>query len=330
MINDDVRGCKLCNSPNIRKYGTYNDTQLYFCNDCQRKFKGDDSLFHSKVSAKEISSTLSMYYSGMSLNDIRAFLKQEHGYYPSSSSVYEWIQKYSDRAVEYFKNFTPKVGNVWIADETVINLDGKDVWLWDIIDADTRFLLATKLSYTRTTADAKTLMGLAYNKAGKFPVVVLTDKQRSYPDAIADIFGKNTEHKQTRPFVHEDSTNLIERWHGTLKERTKVMRGLKDVESALAFTDGFLVFYNFIRPHESLDGKTPAEQAGIVYTPKNWADVSRVTDDETDRLVRPYVPMPEMEMGRQIIGGKPYKAGRKRKPKTQNTRRQSPPQMSIG
>lgn len=28
--------CKYCQSENIRKYGTYKETQYYYCNDCKR------------------------------------------------------------------------------------------------------------------------------------------------------------------------------------------------------------------------------------------------------------------------------------------------------
>ena len=82
-----------------------------------------------------------------------------------------------------------------------------------------------------------------------------------------------TKHVQSSPFVETDSTNLIERFHGTLKDRTKVMRGLKKIETAKLFTDGWLVYYNYFRPHESLKDRTPAEVARIKFLFKNWADV---------------------------------------------------------
>lgn len=274
--------CKLCGSENVIKFGIQADTQMYFCKSCQRKFKGDDSLFHSKVPANNITSALSMYYGGMSLNDIRNNLKQENpdNYMPSSASVYDWIYKYSDKAVKYYDQFQPKVGDIWIADETNLDIDGKNVWLWDIIDAETRYLLATKMSYTRTTQDAQTLFELAKKKAGKSPKVIITDGLPAYVEAV-EVFGKGIEHKRSRPFTDkENSTNLIERWHSTLKERTKVLRGLKDTESALAFIDGFLAYYNFIRPHESLDNKTPAEEAKIIYPIKNWAELARLENDK--------------------------------------------------
>ena len=46
------------------------------------------------------------------------------------------------------------------------------------------------------------------------------------------------------------------------------MRGFKNQDSAKAILTGYAVNYNFARPHQSLKGKTPAEQAGIQI--KGW------------------------------------------------------------
>jgi len=48
-----------------------------------------------------------MYYTGMSINEIRAHLKQEHGYYPSKSVIFGWVDKYTDIASEQFKPVFP-------------------------------------------------------------------------------------------------------------------------------------------------------------------------------------------------------------------------------
>jgi hypothetical protein len=47
-----------------------------------------------------------------------------------------------------------------------------------------------------------------------------------------------------------------------LKEgMTKVMRALRTLESATL--DGQRIYYNHIRPHQALNGKTPAQAAGL-------------------------------------------------------------------
>jgi hypothetical protein len=41
------------------------------------------------------------------------------------------------------------------------------------------------------------------------------------------------------------------------------VRGFKNEESAQQIIEGFRAYYNFIRRHQSLKGKTPAEMAKI-------------------------------------------------------------------
>lgn len=45
------------------------------------------------------------------------------------------------------------------------------------------------------------------------------------------------------------------------------MRGLKRDDSLV--TDGIQVYHNYFRPHEGLQGKTPAEAAGIKIEGEN-------------------------------------------------------------
>jgi putative transposase len=272
MGNNGAITCKYCGSTAIVRFGTYKGAQRYWCKVCKRKFKADDTTFKMKTPSSEVSSALNMYYEGMSIKAIGRQLQQEYGHSPSTATIYEWIQKYTQYAIDSAKGYHPDVGNIWIADETVLNIDGQDVWLWDIIDEKTRFLLATRLSVSRTTRDAQMLIDRAIKTAGKPPKVVVTDKLASYLDVN---YGEDAEHRQGSPFSIEDSTSLIERFHGTLKARTKVMRGLKNIETAHDFMNGWLVFYNYLRPHESLDGKTPAEVARVKYPYENWAGIIR-------------------------------------------------------
>jgi putative transposase len=269
--------CKHCGSEAVVKYGSYKGVPRYWCKICQRKFKGDDALFHMKVSPEYISSALSMYYSGSSIKDICDHLNQEHGYHPSKHVVFNWVEKFTPIAVNHFKDVRPKVGDEWIADETVIALDKhKKVWFFDIIDSRTRFLLASRASFSRTTRDAQMLIDRAIKRAGKEPKVVVTDKLASYLDVR---YGKDAEHIQGSPFrikATGESTSQIERFHGTIKERTKVMRAFRDIFTLHQFMDGYLVYYNFFKPNEALNGKTPAEVAKVDYKVKNWKDLCQL------------------------------------------------------
>jgi hypothetical protein len=103
-------------------------------------------------------------------------------------------------------------------------------------------------------------------------------------DGIELAYGADAQHKQGAPFDIINNTNLIERFHGTLKERTKVMRALKNRDTLEKFMDGWLVHYNYFRPHMSLDGKTPAEASGINFPFHNWKDVTEQPYQVTARI----------------------------------------------
>jgi putative transposase len=292
IIVEDIK-CKDCGSTAVVKFGSYKGVQRYYCKACKRKFKADNDLFHMKVPADYVSSALSMYYSGMSVNDICTTLKQEHDYYPSNSIVYKWIEKYTPLAIKHFRDYHPQVGDIWIADETVLNLDGEhSIWFYDIIDKDTRFLLASRVAISRTTNDAERLMEDAKKRAGKSPKEILTDSQNSYVDAIEKVFGSDTDHIQTNPFEKKpiESTSEIERFHGTLKDRTKVFRSFRDIDTLIQFTDGWLVYYNYFRPHESLEGKTPAEKAKLKYNVKDWAGLTRLPVSKSAEIITHTIP----------------------------------------
>jgi putative transposase len=272
--------CKNCGSEHVIKFGSYKGAPRYYCKDCKRKFKADDTAFHAKYPVEWESSAVDMYFRGMAVNDITQHLKQEHGYSPSKSIIYSWIDKYTDLASKQFRDVRPQVGDTWIADETMLDVDGQHkVWFFDIIDKDTRFLLASRVTIARTTADAEALMRDAEKRAGKKPKEVITDQGNSYLDGIYKAYGSNTEHTIGGPFKLKDSgesTSEIERFHGTLKDRTKVFRAFRDFETLVQFTDGWLCYYNYFKTHESLDGKTPAEEANVKTDIKNWADLGKV------------------------------------------------------
>ncbi len=76
--------------------------------------------------------------------------------------------------------------------------------------------------------------------------------------------GGRTEHVRDAAINNrEKNNNKVERLNGTVRDRNRVQRDLKDTSSSDIFVEGNKIYYNFLRPHMSLDGKTPAEVCGI-------------------------------------------------------------------
>jgi transposase-like protein len=267
--------CKYCGSSNVIKYGTYQGVQRYWCKNCKRKFADNKALFGMKTPIGHIASALSCYFGGMPLDSVQRHLQQQYKAYYSEMGIYNWVKRFAKRAVERIKDFKPIVGDTWIADETMLKVGGKKVWFFDVIDKKTRYLLASRLATSRTIKEAALVMKEAKKVAGKSPKRIITDRLAAYIDGIELVFGADTRHVQSKPFVDVDSTNIIERFHGTLKERTDVIRGFKNMKTAELLTDAWLVHYNFFKEHESLGNIPPAQKMGLITPFKNWAEVVR-------------------------------------------------------
>jgi len=264
--------CKYCQSQNVVKFGTYNGIQRYWCKDCKRKFVAG-TLPKMKTDVKIISSALSCYFGGMPLDAIQRHLHQQYGKYYSEMGIYNWVKRFSEGAVNRIKDFRPIVGDTWLADETVLKVGGRKIWFFDVIDAKTRYLLASRLATSRTIKEAALVMNEARKRAGKSPKTIITDRLAAYIDGIELVFGSAAKHIQSKPFTDVNSTNIIERFQGTLKDRTKIIRGFKNMTTAELLTDAWLAHYNFFKEHESLGNIPPAQKMGIPTPFKNWAEV---------------------------------------------------------
>lgn len=267
--------CKYCQSGNIVRFGTYKSVQRYWCKDCERKFVDNGAIPNMRIPANQIASAMGMYYGGMSLDAIQQQFRQDYNLDMSENNYWNWVKRFTKDAIKQAEGFKPTVGDTWVADETYMKLGERTVYFWDIIDADTRFLLASHVSFTRGSRDAQELMELAQRRAGKTPKVVVTDKLASYISGIENAYGADTQHGQGGPFDIENNTNLIERFHGTLEQRTKVFNKYKDIRDIKLLTGGWLINYNFFKQNEGVGDIPPAQAMSKEVPFKDWNDVVR-------------------------------------------------------
>ena len=165
--------------------------------------------------------------------------------------------------------------------ERVRNLDNHENqrWAWNVIDNQSRYWLATQITEKREIADARKVLAQASSISQMRPMAVVTDGLTSYKDAITKEFftqkAPRTQHVRIPNIRDHSNNNMVERLHGTIRQRNKIMRGLDDEQTAQTMMDGLRLYYNFIRPHSALDGKTPAQKAKISdnSTPENWSSL---------------------------------------------------------
>jgi transposase-like protein len=91
--------CKYCQSDNVRKYGTYKETQYYYCNDCKRKFSNSGAIPKMQYSTDKVADAISMYFEGMSLKEVRRNFIQQYNDYISDATILNWVNRFTDLAV---------------------------------------------------------------------------------------------------------------------------------------------------------------------------------------------------------------------------------------
>jgi len=170
-----------------------------------------------------------------------------------------------------------------------------------MIDEDTKFMVASHISNTRTFEDTVSMFKKGFDQSKVRPRAVFVDGSFVYSSAFNKVF--YTMRKDTRPELVQrvgirarETNNIAERLHGTLKDRTKCMRGLKAYGSTKLLLEGWSVHYNCVRPHLSLGGKTPA-QAARMEVPSNWKGlIDEATKHEATLLVNALSRKEEQEI----------------------------------
>ena len=283
--------CKYCGSQNLIKRGVRKNksgnAQRFSCKDCGKRFVVNVGFEKMKATPQVVTVALDLYFKGISYRKIVDHLKQFYGVEVTHVAIIKWVRKYIKKLKKYVESLVPDVSGIWHSDEMTVNINGELQWIWNVMDNETRFWLASRITEQRFTEDARTVLAEARNIAKVRPLAVVTDGLRAYQQAITKEFftlkKPRTEHIRVPNIRNRSNNNMVERLNGTVRERNKVMRGLKDKETASTVMDGQRIYYNFIRPHMALNGKTPAETAGVAKLQQNkWSDLIRKSTNQAN------------------------------------------------
>ena len=266
--------CKYCNSEKVVKNGSIKGTQVYKCKECGKRFFSNGKFARMKNDKNIVVAALNFYYDGLSLRKAQRNLEQIFGEKVSQVTILNWIKKYSLLVKEYVTTQVPQLSGLWHEDETMLGCEGRNIWFWEMIDEDTRFMVASHISNTRTFEDTVSIFKKGVEQSKIRPRAVFVDGSHVYKAAFNKVF--YTMRKDTRVELVQrvgirarETNNLVERLHCTLKDRTRCMRGLHSYDSTKLLLEGWSVHYNCVRPHQTLGGKTPA-QAARMDVPNNW------------------------------------------------------------
>jgi transposase-like protein len=273
---ENLSACIYCGSSNLMKKGLRKNKagniQKFYCRDCHKYFTFNIGFERMKHNPQAITSAMQLYFSGESLRNTMRSLKLL-GVEVSYRTILNWIRKYVTIMKDYADKIVPSVSDTWRADELFVKVKGDMKYLFAMIDDQTRYWIAQEVAESKHTHNARKLFQMAEKVAGKKPRTLITDGLQIYHDAYMSEWQSFedgwSEHIHKIMFTgrHNHNNNKMERFNGEVRDREKVMRGLKTKETPIL--SGYQIFHNYIRPHEALDGKTPSEACGIKVEGKN-------------------------------------------------------------
>jgi len=276
----DSLTCIFCGSDKIvkdaKRHNKYGDIQRYLCKTCGKRFSINLGFEKMKASPQIITSAMQLYFTGESLRNVQKFLRLQ-GVKVSHVAVYKWIRKYIGLMNEYLEKIQPQVSDVWRADELYLKIKGDMKYLFALMDDETRFWIAQEVAESKYSHDARKLFQMGVKVTGKKPKTLITDGLPAYHDAYKKEFWTLKKETRTEHIKHiiiqrDRNNNKMERLNGEIRDREKTMRGLKKKETPII--TGYQIFHNYIRPHEGLNGKTPAEACNIKIEGKNkWITI---------------------------------------------------------
>ena len=214
------------------------------------------------------------------------------------SVSHQTVLNYTAAAAAYLSSYIdsncPVPNHIAAADETYIIVDGRWTYTWFVIDSKTKAICGYNLSQKRDMQPALALLHNCFGEPGRntsIPLLV-TDGNPSYDAAVMaynDAVRDGTEKLSKKTVIglknmdkesaeYRQFKQLIERLNRTYKYHTRPRAGFKSFDGACALTNLFVAFYNFMRPHASLNRMTPVSLnclQDVNLMPDKWCALIR-------------------------------------------------------
>jgi transposase InsO family protein len=201
-------------------------------------------------------------------------LAQQHRYVPSLSTISRILRREGLVVPEPRKRprcsllrFEAQLPNeMWQADITAWQLaDGRSVEILDLIDDHSRLHLGCDAYERVRAADVVA----SFHKAAELhglPASLLSDNGAVFVGSYrqgkvlfeSELERLGIEFKNSRPY-HPQTCGKVERLHQTLKRYLSKQPPAKTLSGLQEQLDAFRHYYNDIRPHRALDGRTPLQ-----------------------------------------------------------------------
>jgi len=235
-----------------------------------------DLVFNIRNSLNTLCLILTFHISlGLSARKTAFILKNVFCIPASYQTVLNYVHYTAPHCHKFNLKFKGPVDSTQPGDETYIKIAGKNAYAFFFLSPERRKISSYHIDHSRDTLPATIAMKEAIRTSDENKnITLITDGNPSYPAGIHflnlarkedSLHQKPVSHKKVVGLQNLDAESqefrpfkqLIERFNRTYKFHVRAFNGFNVTNSAVALTTLFVTYYNFFRPHSSLDYQPP-------------------------------------------------------------------------
>lgn len=206
---------------------------------------------------------------GLSTRMTAALMREVHGVSVSHQSVSNYADAVATNIKPFIDNYKYDLSGSICGDETYIKVLGKWHYVFFIFDAVKKIILSYPVSANRDVKAAIYALDEALSKFDKLPedLTLIFDGNPIYVLAQHYFaqYGIHFDIKQVIGLTNDDPISeeyrplkqIIERLNRTFKGNYRPTNGFNNYAGSVSFLTLFVAYFNFLRPHSSLEGKVP-------------------------------------------------------------------------
>ena len=254
----------------------------------------DLSRIHTSVHTLGLILTYHVNY-GISARKTAAMMRDIHQVSISHQTVLNYMNSVSLIMKPFVDRYPYELSDQFCGDETYIRVNGKWHYLFFFFDASKKIILSYRTSPNRDTLSAIYAIDDVLQKFRKIPenLNLIVDGNPIYLLAQHYFAQHDISFDVTRVIglTNEDPVSteyrplkqIIERLNRTFKGHYRATTGFGSQAGAVTFVTLFTAYFNFLRPHDSLEGNIPVvipELEKMPHMPARWTKLLALAQAE--------------------------------------------------
>ncbi|WP_207655289.1 DDE-type integrase/transposase/recombinase [Clostridium thermosuccinogenes] len=231
---------------------------------------------------------------GLSTRMTAALMREVHGVSVSHQSVSNYADAVATNIKPFIDNYKYDLSDSICGDETYIKVLGKWHYVFFIFDAVKKIILSYPVSANRDVKAAIYALDEALSKFDKLPedLTLIFDGNPIYMLAQHYFaqYGIHFDIKQVIGLTNDDPISeeyrplkqIIERLNRTFKGNYRPTNGFNNYAGSVSFLTLFVAYFNFLRPHSSLEGRVPVvleELKDRPNMPARWVTLIKMSQE---------------------------------------------------